>query len=119
MTRNKDSAQQFWHRVDVRLRETGLNLYDLADAAAVPYKSILSWRQKHLFPDLETASLIAARMACSIDSLMGMKAADSTDPRINAIIEYLSSDEEKLEAAEILIFGKKAGQSSASDRDMA
>lgn len=72
MTRNKDEAQKFWTRFDVALAKTDYNLYDMAEAGGVPYKSILSWRQKHLFPDLETASLVAQKMSCTLDSLMGV-----------------------------------------------
>ncbi len=73
MTRNKEEAQKFWMRLDSALAKTDYNLYDLASAGGVPYKSILSWRQKHLFPDLETASLMAKKMSCTLDSLMGEK----------------------------------------------
>lgn len=77
MTRNKDEAQKFWNRLDVALAETDFNLYDMAEAGGVPYKSILSWRQKHLFPDLETASLMAQKLSCTLDSLMGVKTGHS------------------------------------------
>lgn len=112
MTRNKESAQRFWKEVDVRLKETGLNLYDLADASAVPYRSITSWRQKHLFPDLETTMLMAVRMGCSIDRLMGNDSIQSVDPRIDAIIRYLKEDEKRIGAIEVILFGEKAGASS-------
>ena len=80
MTRNKDVAQRFWFEVDSRLRRTSFNLYDVAEAGGVPYKSILSWRQKHLFPDLETASSIAEKLSCSIDELMGKHVAENQNP---------------------------------------
>lgn len=119
MTRNKDSAQRFWREVDVRLKQTGLNLYDLADASCVPYRSILSWRQKHLFPDLETTMFMAQKMNCSIDRLMGNDSVKDIDPRIDAIIRYLQKDEKKIEAIEVILFGEKAGVLSSHGTDIA
>ena len=89
MTRNKEEAQRFWQRVNAALAVTDFNLYDLAEAGGVPYKSILSWRQKHLFPDLETASLMARKMSCSLDSLMGVKKAHepSVQDRVDVYME--------------------------------
>ena len=91
MTRNKEEAQRFWQRVNVALAGTDYNLYDLAEAGDVPYKSILSWRQKHLFPDLETASLIARKLSCSLDSLMGIK--ESREPSVqDRVYEYMEKN---------------------------
>lgn len=119
MTRNKESAQRFWREVDVRLKQTELNLYDLADASGVPYRSILSWRQKHLFPDLETTMLMAVRMGCSIDHLMGNDPEININPRMDAIIRYLEEDPKRLDAIEVILFGKNAGASSGSTKEMA
>lgn len=86
MTRNKDAAQRFWVNVDMTMRKTTFNLYDIAEASKVPYKSILSWRQKHLFPDLETAALIAVKLSCSIDSLMGLEKPKTLEEHVYSIL---------------------------------
>ena len=91
MTRNKDEAQKFWNRLDVTLANTDFNLYDLAEAGGVPYKSILSWRQKHLFPDLETASLMAQKMSCTLDSLMGVK-TEKTPSVQDRVYDYMEDN---------------------------
>ena len=105
MTRNKEAAQQFWFEVDKAMRKTEINLYGLSDAAGVPYKSILSWRQKHLFPDLETACKIADKISCPLDALMGrsIQSEPSLPPRLKTVIDALASDEKKLEAVEVLL----------------
>ena len=87
MTRNKDAAQRFWANVDVAIRRTPFNLYDLSEATKVPYKSFLSWRQKHLFPDLETAALIARKLSCSIDKLMDIEPPQSIADQVYKILE--------------------------------
>jgi len=105
MTRNKEAAQRFWFEVDKAMQGTEINLYGLADAAGVPYKSILSWRQKHLFPDLETACRIAYKVSCPIDKLMGrtIQFEPALPPRLKAVIGILASDEKKLVAVETLL----------------
>lgn len=87
MTRNKDAAQRFWANVDGAIRKTSFNLYDISSATNVPYKSILSWRQKHLFPDLETAALIAKKLSCSIDGLMDIEKPKTIAEQVYHVLE--------------------------------
>ena len=62
-------------------------------------------------PRLDTAYQIASALGVSVEFLLTGKERIS-NPRLDAILNTLMADPDKLDAVEVLLFGKKAGASS-------
>ena len=71
MTRDNEMARRFWLRFDDVMKSKNIQLRDVALASRLSYASIVGWRTKHLFPDVEAVCLMSQAVGCSIDYLMG------------------------------------------------
>lgn len=87
MTRDNELARQFWLRFDEIMKSKNIQIRDVALASRLSYGSIVGWRTKHLFPDVEAVCLMAQAIGCSMDYLMGV----SIIPRTIAdeVYEYM------------------------------
>lgn len=107
----KEIARLFWGNVQYTLRgktfksfceENGLNYLSLANRKSGANPSL---------PRLDTAYQIASSLGVSVEFLLTGKERIS-NPRLDAILNTLMADPDKLDAVEVLLFGKKAGASS-------
>lgn len=105
-------AREFWNRVDMELGTETLK--DLCHRAGLNYNSVRNRKSGKVYclPRLGTGYAIAQALGVTLEYLLTGKTGKSPDPRINAIASYLEEHPDKMDAIEVLLFEKNAGQSS-------
>ncbi len=115
--KNESDVRRFWTNVYGILLQRELTVGDLAKHIGVSYNIIPNWRSKNRYPQFEYLGPMAEFLGVSLDYLItGKMDKPSYPPRVEAIANSLVQDEDRLEAVEVLLFGKSAGQLSASSR---
>ena len=71
MTRDNEMARRFWLRFDDVMKSKNIQIRDVALASKLSNASIVGWRTKHLFPDVEAVCLMSQAVGCTMDYLMG------------------------------------------------
>lgn len=105
-------AYYFWRRFDEERERKNLNIIQVADEIGMKAQTIREQRSNNTLPKVNYLYNIASVLGVSMEYLLtGHKALDY-DARIIAIADSLAANPDKLDAVEILLFGKKAGQSS-------
>lgn len=99
----------FWKRVD-EMRPDG-DLKTFAKANGLDYIRLTNQRSDCRIPKLEDAFRISVALGCSMEYLLTGEIAQNYNARIIAIANALEANPDKLDAVEILLFDKKAGQS--------
>ena len=100
----------FWKQVDsIRPKE---DLKVFAKRNGLDYIRLVNQRSDCRIPKLEDAYLLSVALGCSLEYLITGKEEHRYEARVKAVADVLESDSEKLDAVEILLFGKKAGASS-------
>ena len=99
----------FWKQVDsIRPKE---DLKVFAKRNGLDYIRLVNQRSDCRIPKLEDAYLLSVALGCSLEYLITGKEEHRYDARVIAIANSLAANPDKLDAVEILLFGKKAGQS--------
>lgn len=115
--KNESDVRRFWTNVYGVLLQRDLTVGDLAKHLGVSYNIIPNWRSKNRYPQFEYLEPMAEFLGVSLDYLItGKESRPVFTPRINAVANCLMQDEDRLDAVEILLFGKSAGQLSVSNR---
>ena len=95
MTRENESAREFWLRVDKLMITRKLMLKDIAEGAGAPYQSFTGWRTRHKYPNAQVLVKIALILHTSAEYLVfGEK--DHDNLKFSDIInhlEYASEDD--------------------------
>lgn len=102
----------FWKRFDQLRPKEDLKVF--AKRNGIDYVRLTNQRSDCRIPKLEDAYRLSIALGCSLESLITGEEIRTPNPRINAIVKYLDTHPEKLDAIEILLFEKSAGQSSKS-----
>jgi len=105
-------ARAFWRRVDLSL--DGATLKDVCEKAGLNYTSVRNRRSGAVYslPRLENGYQLAHNLGVSLEYLLTGQKTIPYNARIKAIADSLVTDPDRLDAVEILLFGKKAGVSS-------
>lgn len=102
-------GNEFWKRMDkIRPKE---DLKNFAKRNGLDYVRLTNQRSDGRIPKLEDAYRISVALGCSIEYLITGEDGHRYSARVKAVADALESDPEKLDAVEVLLFGKKAGQS--------
>ena len=104
-------ARDYWNRVNIVLN--GNTLKDLCEKAGLNYNSIRNRKSGNVYslPRMENGLLLAKALGVSMEYLLTGEKNHIYNPRVKAVADALENDSEKLDAVEILLFGKKVGQS--------
>lgn len=94
---NELNGFYFWENLD---RKKGkFTIKNLAEQTGIPYSRLKNQRSDTALPKIEDAYLLAKAIGVSVDYLLtGEEATQTYPPRIQAIIEILLDDENKLNA---------------------
>lgn len=95
MTRDDESAREFWMRVDKILVSRKVMLKDIAAGAEIPYQSFTGWRTRHKFPDAQVLIKISQILHASAEYLVTGKEKDPDPPAYSDIIYSLSNATEE------------------------
>ena len=101
----------FWKRVDA-IRPKNLDLKVFASDNGLDYIRLTNQRSDCRIPKLEDAFKLSVALNCTLEYLLTGEMGRSYSARVAAIADVLESDQEKLDAVEVLLFGKKVGLSS-------
>ena len=98
----------FWQNVD-RFRGD-ISIADISRSENLKYQRLKEQRSDNTIPRADDAFLIAKSIGVSVEQLFNAD-VPIREPRIDAIVRHLRANPDTLDAVEVILFGKKAGQS--------
>ena len=103
-----DDVYAFWKRIDDANKGS---LKDLCKASGVDYAKVRQNRTAMRYMSCMETLAFAQALNVSIEYLLVGK-EPRLSPRIQAIVDWLGEDEQRIGSLELLLFGGKAGKSS-------
>ena len=107
-------AYIFWKRFDDERDKQNLTINQIADDIRMKAQTIREQRSNNALPKTNDLYNMASRLGVSMEYLLTGKKSLRLNQRVMAIAQYLEDHPEKLDAIEVLLFEKSAGQSSKS-----
>ena len=118
--RNDELSYRLWKNVDDCRESRNLSLSEICRRTGIKIDRMKGWRTRLAIPQADELYLIARELDVSMEFLLtGENAEGIYSPRVRAVATILQNDQDKLGAVEVLLFGKNAGASSESTREMA
>jgi len=98
MTRDNESAREFWLRVDKLMASRKVMLKEISKDAGVPYQSFTGWRTRHKYPDVQVLVKIASILHTSSEYLVGGEKGPDNPKFLDIInhLEYASKEDLEL-----------------------
>ena len=89
------AKNNFWRRVDQRLKETKTTQKDLAEYLNIPHRTLENWIGRGIYPVTPDGYRIARFLGVSVEYLLSGKER-KTESKIAAIRSMLKKADEKL-----------------------
>lgn len=104
--------ETFYERIKRLCKDKCITVEGLMISCGLTKDTFAKWRRRETFPRSDSLQKMSKCLDVSMDYLMTGEEDFRLNPRVMAIAKFLSDHPEKLDAIEVLLFEKNAGQSS-------